>query len=55
VVNIAFDDYAVLIENMKSFLNTVHQKIKVHKNPRSYSFDKYWGEIDRLDGIVREF
>jgi hypothetical protein len=53
VVNIALSDYDVLIENMKLILNTVCEKIEVHKNPKSYSFDIYWEEINRLDGMVR--
>jgi len=52
VVNIALDDYDILIENMKSVLYTVRQKIQVHKNPKIFSFDIYWGEIDRLDRMV---
>jgi hypothetical protein len=56
VVNIAFDDYAILIENMKLVLDNVHQKIQVHKNPKSYSFDirVHWEEINRLDGMDRK-
>ena len=46
------DDYDTLIENMKSVLYTVRQKIQVHKNPKIFSFDIYWGEIDRLDRMV---
>ena len=38
-VNIVLDDYVILIENMKLVLDTVRQKIHVHKNPRLYSFD----------------
>ena len=52
VVNIALDDYDTLIENMKSVLYTVRQKIQVHKNPKIFLFDIYWGEIDRLDRMV---
>jgi len=52
VVNIALNDYDALIENMKSVLYTVRQKIQVHKNPKIFSFDIYWGEIDRLDRMV---
>jgi len=53
-VNIALDDYVILIENMKLVLNTVRQKIQVHKNPRLYSFDIHWEEISRLDGMTRK-
>jgi hypothetical protein len=52
VVNIALDDYDVLIDNMKSILYAVRQKIQVHKNPKTVSFDIYWNEIDRLDRTV---
>jgi hypothetical protein len=54
VVNIALDDCATLINNMKSVLYTVRQKIQVHKNPKSYSFDIHWGGIDRLDRMIGE-
>ena len=52
MVNIALNDYDALIENMKSVLYTVRQKIQIHKNPKIFSFDVYWGEIDRLDRMV---
>ena len=52
VVNTALDDYDTLIENMKSVLYTVQQKIQVHKNPKIFSFDIYWGETDHLDRMV---
>jgi hypothetical protein len=54
VVNVALDDCATLIDNMNSVLYTVRQKIQVHKNPKSYSFDMHWGGIDRLDRMVGE-
>jgi len=54
VVNVALDDCVTLIDNMKSVLYTVRQKIQVHKNPKSYSFDMHWGGIDRLDRMVGE-
>jgi len=53
VVNIALSDYDILIENMKLILNTVREKIEVHKNPKLYSFDIHWEEINRLEGMVR--
>ena len=53
-VNIALDDYAILTENMKLVLNIVRQKIQVHKNPRLYSFDIHWEEINHLGGMVRK-
>jgi hypothetical protein len=52
VVNIALNDYDALIESMKSVLYAVRQKIQVHKYPKIFSFDIYWGEIDRLDRMV---
>jgi len=52
VVNIALNDYDTLIESTKSVLHAVRQKIQVHKNPKAFSFDIYWGEIDRLDRMV---
>ena len=52
VVNIALNDYDALIESMRSVLYAVRQKIQVHKNPKIFSFDIYWGEIDRLDRMV---
>jgi hypothetical protein len=52
-VNIALDDYAIFIQNMKLVLDNVLQKIQAHKNPKSYSFDIHWEEINRLDGMVR--
>jgi hypothetical protein len=52
-MNIALDDYAILIQNMKLVLDNVRQKIQVHKNPKSYSFDIHWEEINCLDGMVR--
>jgi hypothetical protein len=52
-VNTALNEYDALIESMKSILYAVREKIQVHKNPKIFSFDIYWGEIDRLDGMVR--
>ena len=52
VVNIALNDYDALIESTKSVLYAVQQKLQVHRNPKIFSFDIYWGEIDRLDRMV---
>jgi hypothetical protein len=54
VVNIALDDYTTLVDNMKSILNQMRQNIQVQKNPKSYSFDVHWGQIDRLDIMTKE-
>jgi hypothetical protein len=54
-VNIALDDYAILIDYMKIVLGNVKQKIQVYRNPKLYSFDIHWEEIMHLDGIVRKF
>jgi hypothetical protein len=52
VVNIALDDCAMLITNMKMILNQVRQKIQIEKSPRIYSVDLYCEEIDRLYTVV---
>jgi hypothetical protein len=54
VVNIALSDYDMLIENMKLILSDVREKIEVHNNPKLFSFDIHWEEINRLDGMVRK-
>jgi len=54
VVNIALDDYNILIENMKLVLDHIRQKIQVYKNPKSYSFDIHWEELNRLNEMVRK-
>jgi hypothetical protein len=54
VLNIALDDYTTRVDNMKLILNQMRQKVQVQKNPKSYSFDVQWGEIDRLEMITRE-
>ncbi len=38
VANIALDDYATLVDVMKT-MSQVHYKIQVHKNPKSLPFD----------------
>jgi hypothetical protein len=30
-------------------LSHIRQKVQVHKNPKKYSFDIHWDELDRLD------
>ena len=53
VVNIALDDYATLVDVMKT-MSQVHYKIQVHKNPKSLPFNINWGEIKWLDIMVQE-
>jgi len=55
VVNIALDDYDALAYTMKTTLKQIWQRIWVHKNPKSYGFDVYWDELNRLDTIVQGF
>jgi len=51
VVNIALEDYANLVDLLKSMVGAIRQKIHVHKNPKVYSvyslFDIHWEEINR--------
>ena len=54
VLNIALDDYAALVEIMKTTLSQIRHKIQVHKYPPSYSFDIHLGEINLLDTMVRD-
>lgn len=54
VVNIVLDDYDALVYMLKTTLNQIRQKIQVQKNPKSYSFDIYWDEINRLNTQVQE-
>jgi len=53
VVNIALDDYDSLVYVMRVALNQIRQKIKIHKNPKPYSLDTHWDEINRLDAMVQ--
>ena len=53
VINIALDDYDALVYMMKATLNQIRQKIRVHKNPKSYSFDIHWDEVNRLNVMVQ--
>jgi len=48
-VNVALDDYTALVQIMRATLNHIRQKIRVHKKPKSYSFDIHWDELNRLD------
>ena len=54
VVNIALNDYTNLIELLKTMLDHIRQRIQTQKNPKSYSLDIYWEELNRLDKIVGE-
>ena len=53
VVNIALDDYDALVYTMKTILDQICQKIRVQKNPESYSFDIHLEELRRLDTKVK--
>ena len=53
VVNIAVDDYTTPVYIMRASLNQIRQQIRLYKNPKLNSFDIHWGELDRLDIIVR--
>ena len=35
-------------------LDHIRQKIQTQKNPKSYSLDIYWDELNRLNKIVEE-
>ena len=39
VANIALDDYAAMVDVMKTTLGQARYKIQVHKNPKSLPFD----------------
>jgi hypothetical protein len=54
VVNIALDDYAILTGLMKSMLDSIRQEIQARKNPKLYSFDIHWEELNRLDVIIED-
>jgi hypothetical protein len=54
VVNIALDDYAFRINDMKSMIDYIRQKIQMHQNLRLDEFDIHWEEVSRLDKMVRE-
>ena len=58
VVNNALEDYANLVELLKSMVGAIRQKIQVHKNSKVYSvyslFDIHWEEINRLEKMVEE-
>ena len=47
VVNIALDDYSNMADLMKSMLNHIRQKVQTQKNPKAYTFDIHWEEIDQ--------
>jgi len=49
VVNIGLDDYSTLVDSVRSMLSHIRQQVQVHKNPKKYSFDIHWDELDRLD------
>lgn len=53
-VNIALDDYTLLIDHMRSLIINIRLQIQMHQNPKLNSFDIHWEEVDRLDKMVRE-
>jgi hypothetical protein len=53
VVNIALDDCDALAYTMNMTLNEIHQKIRTQRNPKSYSFDIHWDEINHLDAMIQ--
>ena len=53
IINIALDDYDTLVYMMKTTLKQIRQKIQVQKNPKLYSFNLHWDEINRLNGMVQ--
>ena len=55
VVNNALDDYNALAHTMKITLNQLRPRIRAQKNPKSYGFDVYWDELNRLDTMVQGF
>ena len=52
VVNIALDDYGILVYNMRTILKQIRQKVQERKSPRIYSLDLPWEELNRLDKMV---
>jgi len=54
VVNIVLDGYATIVDLTRSMLSHNRQKIRVQKNPKAYSFDIHWEELNRLDKIIGE-
>jgi hypothetical protein len=53
VMNIALDDHDTLVYMMKMTLYQISQKIQLQKNPKPYSLDIHWDEINRLITIVQ--
>ena len=53
-VNIALDDYESLVGVMELALGQVRRNIQVHENPKDYSFDIHWEEINRLEKMNGE-
>ena len=53
-VNIALDDYESLVGVMELVLGQVRRNIQVHENPKVYSFDIHWEEINRLEKMDGE-
>jgi hypothetical protein len=53
-VNIALDYYSDLINSMKTMIKQLQQKIRNQNHVWTSSSNIYWGEVDRLDRVVRE-
>ena len=53
-LNIALDDYESLVGVMELVLGQVRRNIQVHENPKDYSFDIHWEEINRLEKMNGE-
>ena len=54
MVNIALDDYATLVDIMRSTLSHIRQEIQVQKNLKSLSFGIHWEELNRLGRMIEE-
>ena len=53
-VNIALDDYTVLISTMKLVLGQIRHTIQAHRDPHDVAFKIHWEEISRLEKIIDE-
>ena len=52
IVNIALDDYDVIVNTMRATLKQVRQEIERQKSPKFYPFDIPCEELNRLDKII---
>jgi hypothetical protein len=53
IMTIALDDYYTLVYRMMWMLNQISQKIQLQKNPKPYSLEVHWDEINRLITIIQ--